>query len=166
MIQEKERLTREKQQKPPFCTIYEFDKFYNEPAYAAEKGKEHDKYIFQFKDKYQNAYKSASAHTSVKFKLQKKFYVAIAAIVVMAALAAKLMFSGGFIDIAKQGLNVADEKETKPITALDTKVKNCMDQFGWTAEQCKMSYDPKAEQDRNKQLEQSTGNNMQTVVMQ
>ena len=41
-----------------------------------------------------------------------------------------------------------------------------MDQFGWTEEQCKMSYDPKAEQERNKQLEQSTGNNMQTVVMQ
>ena len=154
------------QQKPPFCTIYEFDKFYNEPAYAAEKGKEHDKYIFHFKDKYQNAYKSASAHTSVKFKLQKKFYVAIAAIVVMAALAAKLMFSGGFIDIAKQGLNAGKEEEAKPITALDTKIKNCMDQFGWTEEQCKMSYDPKTEQERNKQLEQSTGNNMQTVVMQ
>lgn len=60
----------------------------------------------------------------------------------------------------------AKKREAKPITALDTKVKNCMDQFGWTAEQCKMSYDPKAEQDRNKQLEQSTGNNMQTVVMQ
>lgn len=98
------------QQKPKFCTIYEFDKFYNEPAYAAQKGLEHDKYMFTFKDKYQNAYKSASAHTSVKFKVQRKFIWAIIAIVVMAFLSVKLMLSGGFIDLVKQGTGHAEQK--------------------------------------------------------
>ena len=160
------------QQKPNFCTVYEFDKFYNEPAYAAEKGKEHDKYVFHFKDKYQNAYKSASAHTSVKFKIQKKFYVAIAAILIMGFLAVKLLMSGGFVDIAKQGITgeveaKENEKQSddKP-NELAAKVKKCQTDYGWTEQQCLESVDPTIRDQRHKELEQTTGNNMDRVVIE
>lgn len=161
------------QQKPNFATIYEFDKFYNEPAYAAEKGKQHDSYIFKFNDKYQNAYKSASAHTSIKFKIQRKFYVAIAAIVIMAFLAVKLMFSGGFVDIVKNGLGMSNDESVKvesndsPIAAteLDTKIKLCVDQFGWTAEQCKEAYDKPALDAKNSELENKTRNSMEKIML-
>ncbi len=90
------------QNKPPFATIYTFDKFYNDPAAASNAKKEHDSKLFKFKDEYQNLYESASAHTSMSFKVQNKFIFAGIAIVIMMGLAIKLLFASGFIDLAKK----------------------------------------------------------------
>lgn len=99
-------------QKPSFCYIFILDKFYNEPAYAIrKKDLVHDSFMFKFNDRYQRLYKSASAHTSVKFTIQRKFIWAILAIIVMIGLSVKLLFSGGGADLVKKGIG-KDEQTT------------------------------------------------------
>ncbi|WP_289391403.1 zonular occludens toxin domain-containing protein [Acinetobacter nosocomialis] len=90
------------QNKPPFATIYTFDKFYNDPAAASNAKKEHDSKMFKFKDEYQALYESASAHTSMSFKVQRKFIYAGIAILIMMGFAIKLFLASGFIDLAKK----------------------------------------------------------------
>lgn len=90
------------QNKPPFATIYTFDKFYNDPAAASNAKKEHDSKVFKFKNEYQGLYESASAHTSMSFKVQRKFIYAGIAVVIMMGLSIKLFLASGFIDIAKK----------------------------------------------------------------
>jgi hypothetical protein len=47
---------------------------------------------------------------------------------------------------------------------LDRKIIECVNSFGWTPDQCKQAYDHNAEQQRTKDLEQSTRNSMENVV--
>lgn len=90
------------QNKPPFATVYVFDKYFNDPYSAANAGKHHDSYVFKYNKKYYEAYTSASAHTSMSFKVQKKFIYAGVAVVIMMGLSIKLFLDSGFIDLAKK----------------------------------------------------------------
>ena len=93
---------------PPFANIYTFDRWLGDP-WAASKNPDnvHDTYKFIYKKKYQDAYKSASAHTSIKFKLQNKFIWALIAIVLMACLATYLFKISGMGKLVKDATNAS-----------------------------------------------------------
>lgn len=65
--------------KPTYTNIFEFDKWLSNPEPAANRNAKHKKYLdfyrFNFSDKYQSLYKSASDHSSIKFKLPKQLFV-------------------------------------------------------------------------------------------
>lgn len=105
------------QNKPNFSTVYTFDKFMNDPAAAAAAGKEFDKKIFKYNKKYYSLYKSASAHTSMSFKVQRKFIWAALAIIVMIIMAVRLFNGGVFNQFAKPGLDKINGKPTTESTA-------------------------------------------------
>lgn len=48
---------------------------------------------------------------------------------------------------------------------LQDNINKCIEQFGWTPDQCMQTFDTKANEQRNKDLEKSTGNNMDTVAI-
>ncbi len=65
--------------KPTYTNVFEFDKWLSNPEPAANRNAKHKKYLdfyrFNFSDKYQSLYKSASDHSSIKFKLPKQLFV-------------------------------------------------------------------------------------------
>lgn len=65
--------------KPSYTNVFEFDKWLSNPEPAANRNAKHKKYLdfyrFNFSDKYQSLYKSASDHSSIKFKLPKQLFV-------------------------------------------------------------------------------------------
>lgn len=65
--------------KPAYTNVFEFDKWLSNPEPAANRNAKHKKYLdfyrFNFSDKYQSLYKSASDHSSIKFKLPKQLFV-------------------------------------------------------------------------------------------
>jgi len=96
---EKMYLVKRPVQKPNFATIYEFERWLRDPWQAAASTRTvnyQDSYKFFYKKKWQDMYTSASAHTSIQFKIQSKFIYAIIAIVVLMS-ASWLLFtkSGG-----------------------------------------------------------------------
>lgn len=97
---------------PPFANVYTFDRWLGDP-WAASKNKDnvHDEQLFHYKKKYQDAYKSASAHTSMVFKLQRKFIVAIVSILVMIGLSFFLFKISGMGKIIKDATNVSGMTE-------------------------------------------------------
>ena len=100
---------------PPFANIYTFDRWLGDP-WSASKNKDnvHDEKIFKYKKKYQEAYKSASSHTSISFKLQNKFIVAIIAIISMIALSIFLFKLSGMGKIVTDATNAGKiVEETK-----------------------------------------------------
>lgn len=107
------------QNKPPFATVYVFDKYFNDPYSAANAGKHHDSYIFKYHKKYYEAYTSASAHTSMSFKIQRKFIYAGIAIIIMMGFAIKLFLASGFIDIAKKATDTEAIKSIGKAPDLD-----------------------------------------------
>lgn len=65
--------------KPTYTNVFEFDKWLSNPEPAANRNAKFKKYLdfyrFNFTDKYQSLYKSASDHSSIKFKLPKQLFV-------------------------------------------------------------------------------------------
>lgn len=96
---EKMYLVKRPIQKPNFATIYEFERWLRDPWQAAvseRSVKYQDSYKFFYKKKWQDMYTSASAHTSINFKIQSKFiYAIIASIVLMSAAYFLFTKSGG-----------------------------------------------------------------------
>ncbi|PVZ83144.1 hypothetical protein C9426_27295 [Serratia sp. S1B] len=97
---------------PPFANIYTFDRWLGDP-WSASKNKDnvHDEQFFYYKKKYQDAYKSASAHTSMQFKIQRKFIVAIVAIICMIALSVFLFKKSGTGKMVTDAMNVSKQHE-------------------------------------------------------
>lgn len=64
--------------KPTYTNVFEFDKWLSNPEPAANRNAKFKKYLdfyrFNFSDKYQTLYKSASDHSSIKFKLPKQLF--------------------------------------------------------------------------------------------
>ncbi len=101
---------------PPFANIYTFDRWLGDP-WSASKNPDnvHDTWKFIFKKKYQDAYKSASAHTSVSFKIQNKFVWALIAIVCMVIMSIYLFRISGMGKLVKDASNSAQiVKDTSP----------------------------------------------------
>lgn len=71
--------------KPKYTNVFEFDKWLSNPEPAANRNAKHKKYLdfyrFHFDDKYQSLYKSATDHSSIKFKLPKQLFVFLGIIV-------------------------------------------------------------------------------------
>lgn len=108
---EKMYLVKRPIQKPPFATIYEFERWLRDPwqAAASERSvKYQDKYKFVYKKKWQDMYTSASAHTSIQFKIQSKFIYAIIAIVCLMSLSWFLFTKSGGDKLARQAISGLD----------------------------------------------------------
>ena len=104
---EKMYLVKRPIQKPPFSTIYEFERWLRDPWQAAASTRSvnyQDSYKFFYKDKWQNMYKSASAHTSMQFKIQNKFIYAIIAIACLMSLSYYLFTKSGGDKLARQAI--------------------------------------------------------------
>lgn len=104
---EKMYLVKRPIQKPPFATIYEFERWLRDPWQAASSTRTvsyQDSYKFFYKDKWQNMYTSASAHTSVQFKIQRKFIFALIAIIVLFSAAWFLFTKSGGDKLARTAI--------------------------------------------------------------
>lgn len=130
MLIEKMYLVKRPIQKPPFATIYEFERWLRDPWQAAvseRSVKYQDSYKFFYKKKWQDMYTSASAHTSVQFKIQSKFIYAIIAIVVLMTLSYLLFTKSGGDKLARNAITGmtgqkaevidSDQNKTIPTTA-------------------------------------------------
>ena len=101
---EKMYLVKRPIQKPPFATIYEFERWLRDPWQAAASTRSvnyQDSYKFFYKKKWQDMYTSASAHTSVNFKIQRKFIYAIIAIFCLMSLSYFLFMKSGGDKLAR-----------------------------------------------------------------
>lgn len=120
MLIEKMHLVKRPIQKPNFATIYEFERWLRDPwqAAASERSvKYQDSYKFFYKKKWQDMYTSASAHTSINFKIQSKFIYAIIAIIVLMSAAYFLFTKSGGDKLARNAVSGMTgqkvEQETK-----------------------------------------------------
>lgn len=136
----------------------------------SEAAKERSENNFQFvypKDVFK-LYKSATAH-HVKFKIPTKivgiFAIALGMLGFVLYLVYKpetqSFFTGKPVQ-EKQGIQ--KELEQKQVSEFDKKVKLCQEQFKWTKQQCLEAYDPKGLQQKNAELEQKTGNNLEVIT--
>ena len=94
-------------QNPNFATIYEFSRWLRDPWQAAESErsvKYQDSYKFFYKQKWQDMYTSASAHTSIKFRIQRKFIFAIIAIICLFSLSYFLFMKSGGDKLARNAI--------------------------------------------------------------
>lgn len=77
--------------KPKCASIYVFDQWLSNPRAAADSQQELKKYrehfIFNYKQKYFNAYTSASSHSSMGFRLNKKIILILLAILTLGCIA-------------------------------------------------------------------------------
>ena len=107
MLIEKMHLVKRPIQKPNFATIYEFERWLRDPWQAAvseRSVKYQDSYKFFYKKKWQDMYTSASAHTSINFKIQSKFIYAIIAIIVLMSAAYFLFTKSGGDKLARNAV--------------------------------------------------------------
>lgn len=105
---EKMYLVKRPVQKPNFATIYEFERWLRDPWQAAVSTRSvnyQDSYKFFYKKKWQDMYTSASAHTSINFKIQSKFIYAIIAIVVLMTLSYLLFTKSGGDKLARNAIS-------------------------------------------------------------
>lgn len=125
---EKMYLVKRPMQKPPFATIYEFERFLRDPWQAAVSTRDvkyQDSYKFLYKEKWQNMYKSASAHTSIKFKIQNKFIYAIIAIICLMSLSYFLFMKSGGDKVARNAIaGITGEKPEQQTSPVDSKNEN------------------------------------------
>ncbi|WP_151812896.1 zonular occludens toxin domain-containing protein [Acinetobacter junii] len=114
---EKMYLVKRPIQKPPFATIYEFERWLRDPWQAAASTRSvnyQDSYKFFYKKKWQDMYTSASAHTSIQFKIQSKFIYAIIAIVVLMSLSWVLFTKSGGDKLARNAIGgITGQKPTE-----------------------------------------------------
>ena len=104
---EKMYLVKRPIQKPPFATIYEFERWLRDPWQAAASTRSvnyQDSYKFFYKKKWQDMYTSASAHTSIQFKIQSKFIYAIIAIAVLMTASYFLFTKSGGDKLARNAI--------------------------------------------------------------
>ena len=168
---EKMYLLKRPPQLPPFTSVYVFSRWLRDPWQATKNPDNyHDNYIFKFNKKWQEMYESASKHTSIRFHIQKKFFYAGFAVIAMLTGAYYLFINSGAKDIVKAGLNPTAPTELANTASqsdieMQKKISTCMEQFQWTEQQCKDIYDHKAREEKNAQLQASTGNSMEQVVI-
>ena len=116
---EKMYLVKRPIQKPPFATIYEFERWLRDPWQAAASTRSvnyQDSYKFFYKKKWQDMYTSASAHTSIQFKIQSKFIYAIIAIIVLMSLSWVLFTKSGGDKLARNAIGgITGQKSTEEI---------------------------------------------------
>lgn len=126
---EKMYLVKRPIQKPNFATIYEFERWLRDPWQAAvseRSVKYQDSYKFFYKKKWQDMYTSASAHTSINFKIQRKFIYAIIAIICLFSLSYFLFMKSGGDKLARNaiggltGEQVQQEQKQEPVNATNT----------------------------------------------
>lgn len=126
---EKMYLVKRPIQKPNFATIYEFERWLRDPwqAAASERSvKYQDSYKFFYKKKWQDMYTSASAHTSINFKIQSKFIYAIIAIIVLMSAAYFLFTKSGGDKLARNAVAgiSGDKVEKEQTQKTDNSVSN------------------------------------------
>lgn len=126
---EKMYLVKRPIQRPNFATIYEFERWLRDPwqAAASERSvKYQDSYKFFYKKKWQDMYTSASAHTSINFKIQRKFIYAIIAIICLFSLSYFLFMKSGGDKLARNaiggltGEQVQQEQKQESANATNT----------------------------------------------
>lgn len=114
---EKMYLVKRPIQKPPFATIYEFERWLRDPWQAAASTRSvnyQDSYKFFYKKKWQDMYTSASAHTSIQFKIQSKFIYAIIAIAVLMTASYLLFTKSGGDKLARNAIGgITGQKPTE-----------------------------------------------------
>jgi hypothetical protein len=104
---EKMYLVKRPIQKPPFATIYEFERWLRDPWATAASTRSigyQDSYKFFYKKQWQEMYTSASAHTSINFKIQSKFIYAIIAIFVLMSASYFLFIKSGGDKLARNAM--------------------------------------------------------------
>lgn len=126
---EKMYLVKRPIQKPNFATIYEFERWLRDPWQAAvseRSVKYQDSYKFFYKKKWQDMYTSASAHTSINFKIQSKFIYAIIAIIVLMSAAYFLFTKSGGDKLARNAVAgiSGDKVEKEQTQKTDNSVSN------------------------------------------
>lgn len=129
MLIEKMHLVKRPIQKPNFATIYEFERWLRDPWQAAvseRSVKYQDSYKFFYKKKWQDMYTSASAHTSINFKIQSKFIYAIIAIIVLMSAAYFLFTKSGGDKLARNAVAgiTGDKVEKEQTQKTDNSVSN------------------------------------------
>ena len=113
---EKMYLVKRPIQKPNFATIYEFERWLRDPWQAAvseRSVKYQDSYKFFYKKKWQDMYTSASAHTSINFKIQRKFIYAIIAIICLFSLSYFLFMKSGGDKLARNAIGGLTGEQVK-----------------------------------------------------
>lgn len=139
---EKMYLVKRPIQKPNFATIYEFERWLRDPWQAAvseRSVKYQDSYKFFYKKKWQDMYTSASAHTSINFKIQSKFIYAIIAIIVLMSASWFLFTKSGGDKLARNAIggitgqqNASDNKSIPADNSVSngsTNVANVVEKF-------------------------------------
>lgn len=120
---EKMYLVKRPIQKPPFATIYEFERWLRDPWQAAASTRSvnyQDSYKFFYKKKWQDMYTSASAHTSIQFKIQSKFIYAIIAIAVLMSLSWFLFTKSGGDKLARNAIGGITGQKTEHVQTPQT----------------------------------------------
>lgn len=178
---------------PNCCSVYTFDQFLSNPRAAADSKREPKKYasyeLLTYKKSIQRLYTSAANHSSMKFQIPWKWvrnafliFIGFSIIIMMLF---KIPIFSFFVDAVK-GMFGADNavaalknpnqiSESKNDTfpgatqsnispEMHNKIKSCMEQFGWTQQQCLEASDPNALKQRHDDLQVSTRNDMATVV--
>lgn len=121
---EKMYLVKRPIQKPPFATIYEFERWLRDPWQAAASSRTvnyQDSYKFMYKKKWQDMYTSASAHTSIQFKIQSKFIYAIIAITILMSLSYMLFTKSGGDKLARNAMGGLSGQKAEEAQAKDQK---------------------------------------------
>jgi zona occludens toxin len=120
---EKMYLVKRPIQKPPFATIYEFERWLRDPWQAAASTRSvnyQDSYKFFYMKKWQDMYTSASAHTSIQFKIQSKFIFAIIAIAVLMSLSWFLFTKSGGDKLARNAIGGITGNKTEQVQTTQT----------------------------------------------
>ena len=107
-------------QKPQACSLYTFDKWLGRPRAAADSKRDPKPYVeyelIVYKKKYFKMYKSASSHTSVKFKINWKVFLWILLTLSLMTFVGyglnKVPIFGQFSDTFKQMLGMKDSPLT------------------------------------------------------
>ncbi|MBJ9986926.1 hypothetical protein IAE19_16005 [Acinetobacter sp. S40] len=156
------------------------------PDSLAATERAEDVFFVPFDDEVFTQYKSTEEVTDGKARIPKYMYklaaIAIVCFIISIGLLINLFhhFSGGkrigqdSIDktvAAQKALEERSKKNTATQTTeqispeIQTKIDNCMKQLNWTQEQCRDTYDKQFAAKRRSDLQQTTRNDMDSVVI-
>lgn len=173
---EKMYLVKRPIQKPNFATIYEFERWLRDPwqAAASERSvKYQDSYKFFYKKKWQDMYTSASAHTSINFKIQSKFVYAIIAIICLMSISYYLFTKSGGDKLARTAISglKGDQLEVKTQTSKTENTDSVASDPEQLSDQCRKGENVDKPECKkwfndltNNNASVSTGDNGRTVV--
>lgn len=151
------------------ASVYYWRSVRKQPQSLASRELAENEFLFKYPKQLFDVYKSATQH-NVKLKIPKKLWMIVGAFVLMGLFVLKMIYSDGSQKMLNGTLGTAPVAATvHPVknisdTELESKVALCMQQFKWTREQCLTAYDPQAQQIKNDNLEQSTGNSIDQVI--